>query len=133
MQSASKREESGEIHMRIAIPLSGGRISQHFGHSEQFLFVDADKEQRTVLGKKIENAPEHIPGRLPRWLVEHGVDTVIAVGLGARAKTLLAASSVKVVTGAPLNDPETIIFDFLSDKLKDGANVCDHSKHRCGH
>ena len=26
--------------MRIAIPLSGGHISQHFGHCEQFLFVE---------------------------------------------------------------------------------------------
>jgi predicted Fe-Mo cluster-binding NifX family protein len=119
--------------MRIAIPLSGGRISQHFGHSEQFLFVEADMEQRTVLGKSIEDAPEHIPGRLPKWLVEHGVDTVIAGGVGGRARDLLAASSVKVLTGVSAIDPETIVSDFLSDRLKDSANVCDHSEHRCGH
>lgn len=119
--------------MRIAIPLAGGRISQHFGHSEQFLFVDADIQQRTVLAKSIENAPEHVPGLLPKWLVEHGVDTVIAVGLGARARDLLSSSSVKVLTGVTTTEPEALISDFLHDRLQTGANECHHSGHQCHH
>jgi len=119
--------------MRIAIPLSGGQISQHFGHSEQFLFVDADMKQRTVLGKSVEEAPEHAPGLLPKWLVEHGVDTVIAVGLGARARDLLSASSVKVLTGVSIADPDALISEFLNDRLQTGANGCDHSGHACHH
>ena len=70
-------------------PTIGGRLSQHFGHSEQFLFVDADLEQKQVLGKKVETAPEHAPGVLPTWLAEHGVNVVIASGMGARARDLL--------------------------------------------
>ena len=66
--------------MRIAIPLSGGQLSQHFGHSEQFLFVDADMEQRQVLHKRVETAPDHAPGLIPAWLAEHRVDIVIAAG-----------------------------------------------------
>jgi predicted Fe-Mo cluster-binding NifX family protein len=119
--------------MRIAIPLSGGRVSSHFGHSDQFLFVDADQGQRRVLGKNIENAPEHVPGLLPKWLVEHGVDMVIAVGIGARAQDLLAASSVEVLTGVWGQDPDALISDFFSDKLERGSNGCDHSGHACSH
>jgi predicted Fe-Mo cluster-binding NifX family protein len=119
--------------MRIAIPLSGGQISQHFGHSEQFLFVDADMKQRTVIGKSVEQAPEHVPGLLPKWLVEHGVNTVIAVGLGARARDLLSASSVKVLTGVSIADPDALISEFLNDRLQTGANGCDHSGHACHH
>ncbi|HEV2398870.1 MAG TPA: NifB/NifX family molybdenum-iron cluster-binding protein [Candidatus Sulfotelmatobacter sp.] len=119
--------------MRIAIPISDGRISQHFGHSEQFLFVDADIKQRTVLSKSIEKAPEHAPGLLPKWLIEHGVDTVIAVGLGARARDLLSASSVKVLTGVTNGEPDALISDFLHDRLETGANGCDHSGHQCHH
>lgn len=119
--------------MRIAIPLSGGQISQHFGHSDKFLFVDADLKERTVLRKSVEDAPEHVPGLLPKWLVEHGVDTVIAVGLGARARDLLSANSGKVLTGVSIADPDTLISEFLNDRLETGANGCDHSGHECHH
>ncbi|MFZ0704644.1 MAG: NifB/NifX family molybdenum-iron cluster-binding protein [Candidatus Korobacteraceae bacterium] len=119
--------------MRIAIPLSGEKLSQHFGHSEQFLFVDADMSQRTVVHKQLETPPEHAPGVLPAWLSEHGVDVVIAAGLGARAQDLLAASSVQVLTGVSSSDPETLIADFINGRLETGASTCDHSQHQCGH
>ncbi len=119
--------------MRIAIPLSAGRISQHFGHSEQFLFVDADMKRRTVLGKSIEEAPKHVPGLLPKWLVEHSVNTVIAVGVGARARDLLSANSVNVITGVSVADPDELVSDLLNDRLVTGDHSCDHSGHGCNH
>ena len=119
--------------MRIAIPLSGGQLSQHFGHSEQFLFVDADMEQRQVLHKRVETAPDHAPGLLPAWLAEHRVDIVIAAGLGARARDLLAANSVEVLAGASGAHPEVLVSDLVSGRLETGMNACDHSKHGCSH
>lgn len=117
--------------MRIAIPLSEGRLSQHFGHSEQFLFVDADLQQRSILGRQVVAAPEHVPGLLPQWLSERGVNVVIAAGLGARALDLLAANSVTVVTGASVADPEALVARFLDGTLEGGTNGCDHSAHNC--
>lgn len=117
--------------MRIALPLSDGRLSQHFGHSEHFLFVDADAEARKILGKEIVAAPDHVPGFLPQWLSSHGVNVVIAAGLGARAHDLLTASSVTVVTGVSATDPETLVAGFLNGTIKTGANSCDHSGHNC--
>ncbi len=117
--------------MRIAIPLTDGQLSQHFGHCEQFLFVDADLEQRNILGKEIVVAPEHVPGFLPQWLSERGVNVVIAAGLGARAHDLLAAGSIEVVTGLSAIDPETLVASFLNGTLKGGENACDHSQHNC--
>lgn len=119
--------------MRIAIPLSEGRLSQHFGHSEQFLFIDADLEQRNILGREVVAAPEHVPGFLPQWLSAHGVNVVIAAGLGTRARDLLAASSMKAVTGVSAVDPETLVAHFLDGTLESGANSCDHSEHSCNH
>ena len=108
-------------------------MSQHFGHSDQFLFADVDRNQGRVLGKTVENAPEHVPGLLPKWLVEHGVKTVIAGGIGARARGLLAASSVEVLTGVSSADPDVLISQFLNNALDTGANRCDHSEHSCSH
>jgi ATP-binding protein involved in chromosome partitioning len=119
--------------MRIAIPLSGEQLSQHFGHSEQFLFVDADMEHRTILNRKVEKAPEHVPGLLPSWLADHGVNVVITSGLGAKAQTLLAARSVQVLTGVTVADPEILVSDFVNGRLETGASTCDHSGHSCNH
>jgi predicted Fe-Mo cluster-binding NifX family protein len=119
--------------MRIAIPLSGGQLSQHFGHSEEFLFVDADMKQRKVVGKNIETAPDHAPGLLPRWLQERGVNVVVAAGLGQRARDLLSASAVDVFTGVSASDPDILVADFLNGRLETGESRCDHSGHGCSH
>ena len=44
--------------MRIAIPLSEGRLCQHFGHCEEFLFVDAEPATKSVDARRVEKAPE---------------------------------------------------------------------------
>src|SRR5208337_3096670 len=117
--------------MRIAIPISGGQISRHFGHSEEFLFADADMERQEVLKRHVEKAPEHVPGFLPRWLKDHDVDVVISFGMGGRARDLLTATSIQVVTGVSSLDPTAALTDFLAGNLKTGQNGCDHSAHAC--
>ncbi len=119
--------------MRIAIPLSGGRLSQHFGHSEEFLFVDADLEQKRILGRSVKTPPEHAPGVLPRWLAEQGVNVVIASGMGEHARDILTASAMQVLTGVAAVDPEVLVTDFMNARLEVGANQCDHSGHSCSH
>lgn len=120
--------------MRIAIPVTDGRLAEHFGHCEQFLFVDADMSQRKVLEKKLVSAPEHVPGLLPRWLGENGVEVVIAGGLGARARGLLSAAAVQLITGVTAAEPDLLIESFLNGKLEGGENRCDHAAgHNCEH
>jgi predicted Fe-Mo cluster-binding NifX family protein len=117
--------------MRIAIPVSGGKISNHFGHSEEFLFVDADPAAQKVLKSQVEKAPEHVPGFLPQWLKDRDVSVVIAVGMGAGARDLLTANSVQVVTGISSLDPAVAVTDYLAGNLKTGPNGCDHYGHAC--
>ena len=68
----------------------------------------------------------HEPGLLPRWLAEKGVTQIIAGGMGARAQQLFAERGIQVVTGAPADDPETLVKAFLSGTLVTGENACDH-------
>lgn len=119
--------------MRIAMPLAGGQISHHFGHSEEFLFADADMEKREVVKRHVEKAPEHVPGFLPRWLKDRDVDVVIAFGMGGRARDLLTATSIQVVTGVSSSDPTVVLTNFLAGNLETGQNGCDHSGHNCSH
>lgn len=119
--------------MRIAIPLSEGQLCQHFGHCQEFLFVDAEPATKSVVERRVERAPEHQPGLLPVWLKERGVNVVIAGGIGARAVDLLTAASVQVLAGISASDPEVILSTFLNGKLETGLTGCDHSGGSCQH
>jgi predicted Fe-Mo cluster-binding NifX family protein len=46
--------------------------------------------------------------------------------MGSRAQQLFAEQGVKVVTGAPAAEPETVVRQYLADTLVTGENVCDH-------
>ena len=70
--------------------------------------------------------PPHEPGVLPKWLHEQGTNIVIAGGMGARAQNLFNQNGIKVITGASIDTPESIVTQYLSDSLATGENICDH-------
>jgi len=112
--------------MRIALPLTTGKLSTHFGHCEQFALIDVDDAQNTISGTEIVEAPQHEPGLLPQWLADRGVNVVIAGGMGMRAQTLFAAHDIDVAVGAPAEDPEALALAYANGKLEGGLNICDH-------
>ena len=112
--------------MRYAIPVSNGRLASHFGHCECFALIDVDDAAKTVLHKEVITSPGHQPGLLPVWLVEQGVSAVIAGGMGTRAQELFGQSHIEVILGAPEDDPEKIVMDYMGGKLATGENICDH-------
>ena len=112
--------------MKIALPVSNGKLCMHFGHCESFIIFDVDETTKAITGRTELAAPPHQPGLLPTWLAGHRVNCIIAGGMGSRAQDLFAENRIRVVTGASSADPETTAKNFLSDTLVTGANVCDH-------
>ena len=112
--------------MRIAIPLVEGTVSMHFGHCEEFAFIDADMETGLIDPVERSAPPQHQPGVLPAWLADKGVDMVIAGGMGSRAQQLFAQHGIKVLVGADREAPEIIVRQFLDGTLNVGSNICDH-------
>jgi ATP-binding protein involved in chromosome partitioning len=112
--------------MKYAIPGSGGAMSPHFGHCEQFAFFDVDEQKKEITHKELIASPEHQPGLLPVWLAQKGAGVVIAGGMGPRAVDLLEQHGISVVLGAVESDPEQAVLSHLSGVLTIGDNVCDH-------
>jgi predicted Fe-Mo cluster-binding NifX family protein len=110
--------------MKFAIPLAQGVLCAHFGHSENFVIVDTQDGQ--IKSKELLTPPPHEPGVLPRWLQELGVNVVIAGGMGRRAQDLFNQNGIKVVVGAPSDEPESLIQNYLTGALVTGENLCDH-------
>lgn len=110
--------------MKFAIPMAMGKLTAHFGHCREFCFVTV--EENKVIGKEILEPPPHEPGVLPRWLHEHGINVVIAGGMGHKAQELFAQADIEVVTGAPVEEPEKLVVNYLANSLVTGENVCGH-------
>ena len=110
--------------MTIAIPVSDGKLSSHFGHCESFGLFQV--ENGGVLEHTDISSPAHEPGLLPRWLRDKGVDLVIAGGMGPRAQELFTDSGVKVICGVQPQDPATIVQQYLKGQLETGDNACHH-------
>ncbi|MBN1569799.1 MAG: P-loop NTPase [Acidobacteria bacterium] len=111
---------------RIAIPVTNGVLSSHFGHCERFVLFDVDSDGKSISQKQEVLPPPHEPGTFPKWLHEQGATIIIAGGMGSRAQSLFNQNDIQVVVGANGGDPDTIVKDFLDGSLETGANVCDH-------
>jgi predicted Fe-Mo cluster-binding NifX family protein len=110
--------------MKFAVPLAGGKLTAHFGHCQELALIEV--EDNEIKNKEVLVPPPHEPGVLPRWLGELGANVIIAGGMGQRAISLFAENNIKVVTGAPAIEPESLVNSYLSGNLVTGNNVCDH-------
>jgi ATP-binding protein involved in chromosome partitioning len=112
--------------MKIAVPVSGGRVCMHFGHADEFALYDISRDGEGIAGRNMVTPPPHEPGLLPRWLHERGADVILAGGMGSRAQQLFKQVGVRVVPGVSSVDPDEAVVAYLSGILKTGANTCDH-------
>ena len=110
--------------MKFAIPLAEGKLTAHFGHCQEFAILDV--EDNEITNKEIIIPPPHEHGVLPAWLKEMGAHVIIAGGMGNRAISLFDQAGIQVITGAPVEDPEILVKDYLKNTLVAGDNLCDH-------
>jgi predicted Fe-Mo cluster-binding NifX family protein len=112
--------------MRLAVPVTEGKVAAHFGHCSHFALFDVDEATKAIVKKEVIPSPGHQPGFLPAWLADEGVAVVIASGMGSRAQALFNENRIEVVIGVLGDDPEKVVLDYIKGKLAIGDNICDH-------
>jgi Mrp family chromosome partitioning ATPase/predicted Fe-Mo cluster-binding NifX family protein len=125
-QNQNKINMETKSKMRIAVPITSGKLSSHFGHCEQFEIFDIDDENREIRDREMVTPPPHEPGVLPQWLAGLNVRLVIAGGMGQRAQELFAQNDIEVAVGAPESEPKELVLQYLAGRLQCGQNICDH-------
>ena len=109
--------------MRIAIAQDGNKVSEHFGHCGEYAIFDV--EDSIIYRRDDLPSPGHEPGRLPVFLAEHGVDLIIAGGMGPRAIGLFQANGIGVLLGVSGN-VDYVAQDYIAGRLSPGESSCHH-------
>jgi predicted Fe-Mo cluster-binding NifX family protein len=110
--------------VKIAIPLTNGALSSHFGHCEKFAIYTVDNKQ--ILKEETVDPPAHEPGSHPAFLHGLGCTVVIAGGMGYKAQELMCQNGISVVVGVPNLPLPELVNQYLQGKLESGQNRCDH-------
>lgn len=112
--------------LRIAIPLSEGKLSKHFGHLESIALVDINPIEKQVVCMEVIQAPPLQPGRLSAWLAELKANLIIACDMGKRAQAMFGEQGIQVIAGVKSKLPEQLVTEYLSGTLNIGDNQCNH-------
>ncbi len=111
----------------FAIPMKNGVLSSHFGHCESFAIINV--EDNKIIDIKEVAPPQHIPGAYPRFIAQFGATDVIGGGMGSQAISLFNQQDISVFVGAPTENAEVLVNDFLANKLNLNANYCNHDEN----
>ncbi|MCK4662527.1 MAG: NifB/NifX family molybdenum-iron cluster-binding protein [Bacteroidales bacterium] len=110
--------------MKFAIPILNGQLTPHFGHCEKFAILET--ENNKVIKEDFVTPPIHQPGVYPKFLADHGVNIIIAGGMGQKAQNLFTQNNIEVCVGVNAETPDKLVEQYLSGFLKTGQNLCDH-------
>ncbi len=102
-----------------------GQISQHFGRCPNYLIVDVEgteiKKTDIICNPYFDN---HVPGMVPKFISEQGVNIMIAGGMGPRAIDMFSNFGIEVVTGARGN-AGNVLQAYLKGEIS-GVEPCKH-------
>jgi len=112
--------------MKIAIPLTNGKLSMHFGHCERIAFVDVSLTEKKVVKQEETKAPAHKPELLPPWLAQRGANMIITRGMSRRSQSLFSQQGIQVVVGAPAETPERLVVVYLAAMPHTGEDAGVH-------
>ncbi len=106
----------------FALPTLEGKLCEHFGHCDQFALVYTDNCE--ILNTIYVNPPVHHPGAYPRFLSSKRVDTIIAGGIGTKAKDIFKENNIEVIVGIKADEPTRLVQKYFENQLIADINYC---------
>jgi len=107
--------------MKIAISTDGDLVSAHFGRCPEFTILEI--ENGKIIKQELIENPGHHPGFLPQFLKDRGVNTIIAGGMGSRAKELFDQAKISFILGIE-GKIQNVISNLLAGTLEGGEDLC---------
>jgi len=107
--------------VRIAISTDGGFVSEHFGRCPSFTLVDI--EDGKVTSTTVLENPGHQPGAIPKFLHQKGVNSIVAGGMGMRARGFFDEAGIRAILGVT-GKIDDVIHALLNGTLEGGESLC---------
>lgn len=124
--------------MRIALPISKGRFSLHYGSAEAVSVVDLDLDACKATPCGTFDAPEGGMCGAGSWMASKGIEVLLVGGIGSGAAAGLGKAGIRVMAGLEEEDPEKVVAMFLEGvaqarELAPGESMCQgHDKDHDG-
>lgn len=112
---------------KLAIPVTNGKLAQHFGHAEAFYFYEIENNE--VIKQSMETPPEHAPGTIPTWVAQMKATNIVVGGIGSMAVNIFVQNGVEVHAGVTDLNPEDLVKKFLNGELNSQPEACEHHDH----
>lgn len=113
---------------RIAIVMTGRKVSPHFGQAEEIMLVEV--EQGNIIARELVDVPSRECGVLPDLLKKRGISDLVTGFIGARALRRLLDAHVRVYSGAS-GSVEDVLGSLLSGHLTTHEAVCEKEFGDC--
>ena len=101
---------------KIAIPLSGNKLSPHFAECQQFKIYNI--KNHSIVNENFASPPSYQPDLISAWLIENGITDVIAAGIELRSLQTLNRNKVNVFVGVKVEDPENLVKEYIDGILE---------------
>lgn len=98
-------------------------VAAHFGRCEAYTL--AEIEDGKIMTRETIANPGHEPGFLPGYLAAHGVNCIVAGGLGPRAHGLFAERGIETIVGVS-GAVSDALEALAKGELMGGESTCDH-------
>lgn len=107
--------------MKVSVATDNGMVAGHFGRCPEYTIAN-------IVNGKVENIqtvknPGHEPGRIPQFLHEQGVESIICGGIGARAIGFFADFGIEVVAGIQGNVAQ-VLNEYAKGNVKGKESLC---------
>ena len=107
--------------MKICIPMKSTMVHNHFGKAPEFMLITV--VEMAVVSRETMPNPGREKGAVLELMPAHGVTHIITGGMGEKAKGVLKAHNIVVVTGA-LGSIDNAVDRFLKGELKPAEMAC---------
>lgn len=111
--------------MKIAMPVEGETVNQHFGRSQKFLIATIENDKVISTREIGAEALAHNHAGLSGLLIEQGVSLVILGGIGQPALDALKNAGLDVIRGVSGRCDEALQ-RYIRGELKDQNVSCNH-------
>ncbi len=113
---------------RIAIPISDGKLSRHFGGCSHYMIFGIDGSD--VRSHYLDAPGYHDVTKLPAWVAGQQITDIIAYQIDKEIIDLFTRHKINVWVGAPDVAPEILIRDYLNGTLVSDSKVLGYESSK---